>query len=735
MPEAKTEAEKGSLSPSFSLKAAIVATVASALLLGGIFLAGILPGKHAGWQRALPTRRMSAEKAEDALVRARYLHEAAIRPRLILAGFASDEDLTDPGGRDDCFYGSDEPVSSSLVQTLWAMRALPELHKAMLRGLLDTTRDRDERLRDFHTHAALLKSAAESLVAGKDSAGGNLSACDIPRGRFRDYGSLSGWSAYFANDPRLKLTPREERGYRPGDSGTAGKTPEGKALYEQNLALARRVLPVILENVRQEMRAQDDLAREKSAQNEGKNGDDRSCNAYGGSSREHYLDELGNAVNVALSTMGKQRADSGFLSLAGDVMAAREGTFLERCAAVPLIAEKPGLPVSEYLFWGKYRDDLRGISRCVGTNPGHYAFLIGCCGELGAATKKMMKARGSFMLGSHDGPGMTLTRAEAFQPERNLEGNLYLLADMSLALEKAPPCDLSRAHPIFRGMLLRHMENQPLVLPLDPKNEGDRKVIDWYASDGWKQGRTLLFSATGSPADIARHWGSVHLLWWPSGKKSPEKEPALAYLHPESGHFMLAMVPNLKGKDVSRFFGPVTGLWFGRRTVDKTGWVEEMYEARPVAAPARTAGKTPLRSPLWEKLTGAKAENEKPVYTEATATIILGEELRRATTKTYSHNYRIDMARNLERSFKDSAAPPREMYAFVDDALNDLGKWEIEGDGNLAQAVEYLWRFRENPEAVKIIRDTLAQKQLRPCERMRKVRRSLGLPEQKKGGC
>ncbi|MDL2210736.1 hypothetical protein LJC26_08035 [Desulfovibrio sp. OttesenSCG-928-O18] len=736
MPEATTETKKGPLSPSFWLMTAILVTAVSVALFVGIFYADSTD-KMDAWQQALPTRHMNTEEAEAALVRAKFLHESQVRPQLILAGFISDDDVQRAKNRYSS-YDSEQAKSASLTVALWTMRALPELREAMLRDLLDTTRSPENRVADFYTYAAILDNAAANLVTQKDSRRDDFRA--YRSDRYPNGGEIAGWFAYFANDPRLNLRPADDRRYRARESRVQEKTADDKALYELNLALARRTLPMVLENVRREMRAQDDIARKETE--ESKNGKPRSRAAYEGSSREHYLDELSRAANEALFAMGKQRGDSAFPALADSVMNAEEGTFIERCAAVSLIAKKPGLPAAEYVFWGKYKDDLNSITRCVGTDPKHYAFLIGCCDELGVATKKMMKARGSFMLGSHDGPGMSMTRTGTFRPEQNLVGSLYLLADMDSALKDAPDYDLARAYPIFRGMLFRHMERQPLVLPLNAKSESDRKVIDWYAVEGWKTGRVLLFSATGSPADIARQWGSVHLLWWPDKKKGPEAEPDLAYLHPESGHFMLSMVPNLKGKDVSRFFGTITGLWFGRQTVDDAGWVEEKYEARPLAAPTLPARTEPIRSPLWNWFKGTPASDEKPVYSEAAATIVLDKNLRKATAETFGHNYRITLARKLEASLpapsasvKNDAVTPKDLVAFVNSTLQDLKKWELEGDTSLAQGVEYLWRFRNDPEAVTLIRDILAEKRLRPFERMRKVRRALGLPEQKKGGC
>ena len=62
-----------------------------------------------------------------------------------------------------------------------------------------------------------------------------------------------------------------------------------------------------------------------------------------------------------------------------------------------------------------------------------------------------------------------------------------------------------------------------------------------------------------------------------------------------------------------------------------------------------------------------------------------------------------------------------------------LNEWGLSSGKEVAPATEYLWRFRGDPVIEKRIRDILADTKLRPYERMRKVRRALGLPEKKDG--
>lgn len=727
MPETMPEKPKASLSPSLCIKGAAFALVLTGAVFLAVFIAATLPEKTTGWQAALPTASMSEAEAEAALLRAQYLHEAAVRPRLIRAGFFAANDVAgkrNPRGA----YHNESAFSETLARALWNVRPFPELHDALLAALLDAKTDPRERVAAFSRYAGFLAATADA-IAYKNS--------DAYRARDSYNRNWNGetaetWFEYFRYDPRVQYGDNGERRYS-SRRETAKDAATAVAEFDAKLALARQVLPMVLADIQKDTAAQGAMDAEEKKQGKPKGGK---------ASPERRLEELSATVNEAVRAMWRERANPAFLALAKDMLNSGEGTVIQRYEAIPLIAQKPGLPLAEYLFWQQYKQDLASVTACVGTSPSSYAYLLGCMDKLMTATTNEMKARGSFLLGGQTGPGVTMTRTGDFAPARNLSGSLYLLADMALAMKDAPAYDLDRACPIFRGTLYRYMENQPLVLPLNPDNPKDAAVITWYADKGWRQGRTLLFSAVGSPADVARHWASVHLLWWPSGKGKADADPDLAFLHPVSGHFMTGLVPQLKGKGVSRFLGPITGLWFGRRNVDKNGWFDEKFEARPETAPTLTAApRTPLRSPLldWfakERTQGETERAEKPLpvqtapaYAEATATIILSKEVRKATGDAYRYNYRINLARQIDAKYKDDKAAPMDVFSFVDNAVTMLGEWGLTSGRDVAPATEYLWRFRNDPALEKRVRDILSDTKQRPYERMRKVRRALGLPE------
>lgn len=723
MSENMPDNQKAPAGSSFAAKAAAVALGLSGALLLALALAATLPEKARDWRAALPTPAMTEKDAEAASLRARYLHEATIRPQLIQAGFFSPDDA---GLKKDRPYRRNRALglSDSLTRALWTMRTLPELHDAFLSMLLDTKIDPHKRADFFFRYAAFLASAADSLARGSASRYFN------PRETFAsgDTYFLSeieqSWFAWFANDPRLTSRyrfdgqpDRKERAKKPGET------------YEAKLALARELLPMVLETVLREMDEQAALA-EKGAE-EGSDG--QKGKAWGDRrSPEDYLANLSRDVNEAMTDIWKNREISGFLIQAKDMLVSKDLPFEARYNAVPLIAEKPGLPAAEYIFWQQYKSDLRFVTSCLGTSPTSYAYLLNCIDKLMTATTDMMKANGTIILDGHRGPGVTLTLTKDFTPSRNLHGNLYLLADMAPAMEDAPAYDLSRAVPIFRGHLYRHMENQPLVLPLNPRNPADKALLDWYNKKGWASGRMVLFSALGTPAEVAAHWGTIHLAWWENTKK--KAEPDLAFLHPVSGHFMVGFLPELKGKAASRVLGPVTGLWFGRRNVDKTGWIEEKYEARPevmpvVAAPAQT---TPLRSPILDRLSGEKTETAQPAHAKAAPTILIDGHLRKKLEEAYGHNYCFNTARRLDaKFFTDDSATPLDMFTFADSAVSMLAGWGITKGKEVKPAVEYLWQYRNTPEISKRIRTILADEEASPYERMRKVRQALDLPEKK----
>lgn len=723
IPSAKTPASN----PSFCFKAAFAAAVTIAALIAGLAMAALYYEERASWRHALPVPGMSAEETETAHERARALHTAQVGPLLRSAGFA---DIADAAARPFGGYSRNSAPASvidALTEALWSTRAFPELHDAFLERLCDAYRPALERVREFYMSAVLLADVAEVLVQGTAPYDMRLPSGNFLYEDFIHDANIPAWFAYFADDPRLPRIEDRER-YRRQRYQAADKERDAAA-YTENMALARRVLPLMQQALFREIQDMADRARAEAASAAAVPGKDTAAPTF--PPKDPYsrraLDSLRDALHTATKALRKNSGVDAFLPQAERVLGAREGTLPERCAAVPLIAKRPGLPASEYLFWQAHKENLDSIAWCVGTNPLSHAYIIGCCDEFGRITKKMLTDRGSFILGGHEGPGMVLTRVEAFRPEHAPTGSLYLLADMRQAFATAPPHDLALARPVFAGTLFRHLENQPLVLPLNPKNATDKALLDWYAEKGWLEGHTLLFSAVGEPANIARHWASVLLLWWDADKDTPDAEPDLAYLHPVGGPFMLGLTSALKGPEVSRFFGPITALWFGRRSVDAHGWTQERYEARPQNAPLFAAQTRPLRSPLLAWLSGKEARAEKPVYTQAEASIVFGKEAFRHTEATFAHNYRIVVAQGLQSQYPDASVSPRETYDFVDTAVRTLKEWNIT-DKNLALGLDCLWRFKNSPEGMQRIREVLSDTQEPQYKRMRTLRRVLGIP-------
>lgn len=728
MPETTPATPQNAISPSFCAKAAAFALAVSVTVFLAAYLAATLPEKFSGWQAALPTQGMDAVAKQGAAMRARYLHEAEIRPRLIRAGFLSPDDLNSERDR----YYSDTYEKSSLnsdtlTRALWNMRSFPELHKAFLDMLLDGKTTPHDRAAKFYLYGGFLAELGESLANGSRT---YFHACGHD---FRQGGdeASGNWFTYYCNAPRPGIHS-DNGSLPPSGNQILTETAQAAAKYDAKLALARRVLPIILEGAQADVAFH--AALDAKEREQGKRKDDPGAAWNGCRNEAEFLEEIREPLGQAVLAMWRKTDDPGFLPLAEEILASGGGTFLQRAEAVPLMAEKPGLPVSEYLFWQKYKKDLASVTACVGTAPRHYGYILGCMGDLMAATADMLKAQGTFVLGGQTGPGVTITRTEDFTPGKGLSGGLYLLADMQLAMKDAPEYDFSRAVPIFRGMLYRHMVNQPQVMPLTPKNPKDAAIIKWYEEKGWAEGHALLFSAVGSPEDVARHWATTHLVWWPDSDKPADAEPDLAYYHPVSGHFMAGMLPMLKGPGVSRFLGPITGLWFGRWNVDKNGWVAEKYEARPEETPlAATVRRAPIRSALFERLSGAAPETDtaetpapKP---EGPPAILLGKEILDGMNAVYRYNYRIVLARSLNAEDPDPALSPMDVFSFADNAVTTLNEWGITRGEEVNPAAEYLWRFRANPEMVKRIRDILSQKELRPYERLRKVRHMIGLSE------
>lgn len=718
-----------------SLCARVAALVLAVSLCGflALYLAATTPGKFSGWRNALPTTGMSATDAGGAYLRALYLHEAQIRPQLIRAGLFSPQDVAD--GNEQAWYAHDrehQGTSDVLVKTLWTMRAFPEVHDALLGLLLDETRAPGERIHEFFLYGACLAAIADALSWNDSSSFHLANYYDGRHIGLEEPDMLFRWFNYYNADPRLNITSEHDlfsaKRYESSPKAETG------AERTEKLDIARRALPMILKDAQAEMAARAAHAPKDA-------GEQHTAKKVRGTRRDmaEYLEDFSHSASRAVLALWENRANPGFFALAKELLLSGQGSLKERYDSIPLMAEKPGLSVAEYAFRQKHAQDLALVTSCVGTSPRHYAYILGCMDDLIPATTNMLKAQGTFLLGGQTGPGVVMTRTGAFAPAKNLSGKLYLLADMGLAMEDAPEYDLSRARPIFQGMLFRHMVNQPLVLPLNPQNPKDAAVIQWYAEKGWEKGHTLLFSAVGSPEEVARHWGTLHLVWWPN-EEEPGGEPDLAYFRPVSGHFMTGVLPQIKGAAVQRFLGPVTGLWFGRWNVDKTGWVVERYEARPEEAPRPAAAPAkPLRSPLLDWFTGEKPET---AATTAAApalppTILPDKDLLKKSGAVYSHNYKITLARSLDEQFHDPSSSPISVFSFVDNAVTMMQEWNMDRDEHVRPATMYLWQFRADPAMEKRVRDILSQEDMSPYERLRKVRRALGLPETTKGekGC
>ncbi len=695
---------KGNAGNARSRSIGAAAAVFALVLAGTVFLAVSLPmvlsWKISPWRSALPTAAMTGAKAESALLRAELLHEQDVRPRLILAGFGSEADL-DGGDRYSHASSVDSP-SAQLTACLWTARAFPALHDALLRMLLNTELPAAERAGRFYAMTGALNSLAEVLVT--------------PRGRDRHRSGASfeesnlRWFGYYNNAPGLKPCRErdDEHGRDPQRTKEAARAE--RAAYTERLALANTVLPAILADM---IRSAD----EKTAND--KKAADPAARDGAGSRLHHSRDGIWKNRDVyeyqaadAMKTLWEKRADPAFLPLALEAIASGEGSAADRYAAIPLIAKKSGLPLAEYLFWSRHERDLGSITSCLGNNPSAFVYLIGCCDTLGEKTRAMLKEQGTLILDAKEGPGITLTENAAMHPAAGAGEKLYLLADMPSALADAPAYDLKRATPIFAGLLFRHMENQPLVLPLDPAAPDDDALIRWYTTNGWRKGRTLLFSAAASPTAAARHWGSLHLLWWSRDRsdsgRSKETGPALAFLHPESGSFMLGTLPLLKGRGAARVMGPVAALWFGVIDVDENGWRDRMFTARPEKGLAALAFSPASKLPA----------------------IMAAEPVAAALGDQHYRRYKIDLALWLEKKYPDPTATPLGIFSFVDSLCKELNDWKITRSSDMTRAAELFWRLRDDPDAGRILRSVLSQEKIAAHSRLDEARRAVGLPEE-----
>lgn len=673
-----------------------------AVLAGGalvcVALAALMWDSSAGWREALPRPAMTAAQAEGATLRARYLHEAFVRPQLIAAGFGDASDALEPAPKAP-------PLSRALTDALWSMRAFPEVHDAMLGMLRDAATPADEKLDRFFRFGAFLDRTAAVVATGKSAPGPFMSArVMIPRkGTFR----TGIWFAYYNADPRF--------------AAPDASAPADASDYAAALNAAREILPLVLADLVRNENAQAAPAVEEQTM---------PCTPAG--IGRHPAD-FGRAVDMAAKTVWKKRNDPSFIPLVTGFLTTDAGTPGERYAAVPLLAKTPGLPAAEYLAWSKDRAGLAVLRARVGGNPGFYIYPVSTAGTFGHSLLKTLEASPSLTIGGGEGPGIVLNRVDALLPGNDLPGNLYLLADGPSAVHAVPAYDLSRAYPIFAGMPLRHFKDQPLVLPLNPGLEEDRAVIAWYGEQGWKERRVLLFRAVGSPAEVARHWGSVQFILWRGNNR--EAGPRAALMFPQSGDFMAAALPRLKGRDAARFLGPVTALWFGKEGVGTATWTEERYMAVPEAQPttadlaARTA---PMKSPLLDNMivdTGPQPEKKSaPITASRIAPIVLDESIRGSLGAAFKQQRRVALTRRLFAGRTGDAVTPAAVFAFADKALDKVADWGLAGKP-AETAVEYLWLTRGDTEKEQQITTILSDTKTQPGQRLRDARRALGPAE------
>ena len=694
------------LCPVFLLKIAAGIFILAGAGFLTCFIASTLSVKSPGWEAALPTATMSEEQVDVALLRSAYLHEATVRPLLIRAGIVSAKDIASHGNKQDKGFSS-----KAVANALWSMRPFPEVHERALAALLDASVAPEKRVMTFYMVGNFLSATAEGIVGN----GGKrrFSPRDFRQGEdlqkpqwFAQFHSASG-----TTDPEKAL---------PADK-------KGRASFAEKYTLAKRVLPLIQADIQKELALTDETRTEESGQAAQKSlSREQKDDAHALMSfLKHARAPVHNAVRVML----RERDNPGFFTLAQEVLASEDADLISRYLAVPLIAEKPGLQAGEYLFWQRNMRDANGITFRAGGSPVAFVHQVRGSKPFLAALTEELTIRGTVTLGGQTGPGVLMDPVKKLVPPYALSGNLYLLADTGKALKEAPEYALGRALPVFQGRLLRHMKNQPLILPLNPGNPKDAAVIAWYAQKGWKQGHTLLFSAVGTPMEVAQHWGTLHLVWWPE-TQTP------AYLRPANGHFMAALLPHLKGKAATRFLGPITGLWFGRQTADKNGWVDELYAARPEVMPAPlSARRTVVRSALVERLQNGQAAIASlatPIYTEETATLALHQDLWKALEKAFSHNNRVILARKLAEKDADNTLEPLHVCNFVNSTIPMLHNWDFSKARDVIFATKLLWQHRNNAAATVCIQDILANKNLHPKERLQAVRRML-LPEAKKG--
>lgn len=648
-------------------KAALTALVIAGALALFLLLPNLAAQKISPWRGALPTAAMNATQAKTALMRAEYLHEAAVRPLLIKAGFYGPEDVSTEGKP---HHSRTMANSLSYASMLWAFRDFSEVHDKLLDGLLDTGLPAPLRSQRFLILANTLSGVAEMLAKEKSgwiSIGGYFPV------------NAANRMAYFNNNPLL-------------ESNNAVPSPEILEVYRQKLALAREFLPFLLTDMVREMNTV--AAGSSKVSEEGKQT----------STAQKLLGDptpFARYAGEALLAIWNKRHDTTFRPLAFELLKEPGARAAERYPAVRLLAEKPGMSRAEYLAWAPYSADLNNIKTCVGTEPRSFGYLIGCCDKLGDVLRADMKKQGLMLMESGTGLGIAVRKVDGPPalpaPE---QGTFFLLADMSQALKNAPAYDLNRVYPVLAGTPLRHLENPPLLLPLKAGDEGDEALLRWHAEKGWQQGRTLLLSSKAAPKALAAHLATLQLMWWPQKDKDGAEKEQMAYMHYQNGAFMTAVLPYLKGEVAARFLGPVTGLWFGVQEVEGDQW----YSAA-------------LQAPAEQPLAGAP-------------TLYITPEVNKQLGVQYRLRGWVELARYLLAKYPVPARTPLQATSFVGEAEKELYQWGFKSAAERKTATEYLWRFRGDAEATEKLRAILSDDAVKhSAQKLRDARSAMRIAE------
>ena len=387
--------------------------------------------------------------------------------------------------------------------------------------------------------------------------------------------------------------------------------------------------------------------------------------------------------------------------------------FRSRYSLAPLAAQKPGLPVREYILWADSWENLSCISDSVGTAPHFFGYILSCGGEFDEQMLADMKARPTLLLDKAEGnAGMTIRKLSSVPPIE-AKDPLYFLADMSFALEETPGYDLTRAFPILAETHLRHLGNPPLLLPLDVNRDDDAALIRWYLSGGAVKGRLMLFSAKGSALDVARHLGYIHIIWWPKSEKEKKKEgttePDMAFIHPGNGPFMKAVLPNIGENAARTFLGPVSGIWYMVQEVEGDQW----YEAKP--DPALFA---PLPGPRMNP------EAKKPV-------ILLSETVDDALSEEMNYHMNVSLSHRFLKEYPDTSSSPlslQEAFTYVSSIRDEVSDYGMDKRLDRNRAAELFWRFRHDEKATESLRAVFSDTNIPVSNRLEEARRTVGLP-------